>query len=276
VAFVRVGEACGTLAEMMEQYATLDNRVEKLTFQLFTFIGYPVITSMVLFAILQLMSLKLFRQFTYIFQEMSIPVSPFFTWWATMGWRLVFLCLLVLLAYSIFQVLRIPSTRDLRGAATPLWDRIMAALAGRTERYCSVWAFCETLAVLLRAGMPTTSAVKLASLAGGVGRTDAAMGQIAEAADEGGRITEAIVRELQLSERDAWALSAADGSDFLPDALRDLGWEHQERAERSLLGKGEVILPVCVLLQGMLVLLTTVAFFSQFIRLTNTMAEFAN
>ena len=276
VAFVRAGEASGTLPEMMEQYAALDNRVEKLTFQLFTFIGYPVITSMVLFAILQVVSVKIYRQFIAMFQEMSLPMSTFFTWWATMGWRLVFLCLLALLTYSILQVLRVPSTRDLRGAATPLWDRVMAALAGRTERHCSVWAFCETLAVLLRSGVPTTSAVKLASQAGGVGRTDGAMEQIAETAEEGGRLSETIIRELQLSGRDAWALSAADDSDFLPDALHDLGWEHQDRAERSLLGKGEVILPVCVLLQGTLVLLTTVAFFSPLIRLVNTMSEYAN
>ena len=276
VSFVRAGEASGTLPEMMDQYAALDNRVEKLTFQLFTFVGYPVITSLVLFAILQLVNVRMFRQFTYIFQEMSIQMPPFFTWWATMGWRLVFLCLLALLTYSILQVLRVPSMRDLRGAATPLWDRVMAALAGRTERHCSVWAFCETLAVLLRSGVPTTSAVKLASQAGGVGRTDGAMEQIAEAAGEGGRITETIIRELQLSERDGWALSAADGSDFLPDALSDLGWEHQDRAERSLLGKGEVILPVCVLLQGTLVLVTTIAFFSPLICLINTMSEYAN
>jgi type II secretory pathway component PulF len=119
--------------------------------------------------------------------------------------------------------------------------------------------FCETLAVLLKAGVPTARAVAVAADPGAIGRVDNATGKIADAVSSGEKLSDAMIRELRLSSSDAWRISAADGGEGLPEALAELSRLHQDRVTRRVVRASEIMLPVCVLVQAVLVFCMSLA-----------------
>ena len=130
---------------------------------------------------------------------------------------------------------------------------------------------CETLAILLRAGLPCDKATALSAHAEGTPRVAKILRGIAHAVGEGQSLSSAITRELRLRESDAWKLSTADGTEALPDALEDVAEENRARASRRIAMVTDIVVPIAVLIEGAAVLFTGLAMFSPLVYILRCM-----
>lgn len=276
VAIVRTGEESATLPDLMESYASRGRSIEKTRRRAVIFLLYPLTAGWVILCCMEMFARRIYPQLRAMFEEMDLPLPALTRLWFVQGWRILFVCLMVLLVYVAIRVISVPSMQRLQGRKSPIVPWALSWLLGGGERARSVATFCEALSVLLKAGIPTARAVALASDPGSVGYAGLAMARLCSAVDDGEKLSTAMARELRLCKSDAWLLSAAEGSRALPDALAEIARRYQDREEKRIARAAEVMLPVCVLILGLIVLGTSVAFFSPLVVLHEILAATAN
>jgi type II secretory pathway component PulF len=259
VSIVRAGEESGTLPDMMASYVVQNRQNERTSERCQMALAYPIMTSLFLVGCMHLFAGKRLALIPQMMEEMGLPVGTLAEWWMSLGWRLGCLFLVILLTLSLLLITDFQMLRRAKGRGSPLRIKALSWLFGQKERLRSVGVFCETLAVLLKAGVPTARAVAVAADPGAIGRVDNATGKIADAVSSGEKLSDAMIRELRLSSSDAWRISAADGGEGLPEALAELSRLHQDRVTRRVVRASEIMLPVCVLVQAVLVFCMSLA-----------------
>jgi len=276
VSIVRTGEESATLPDLMASYASRGRSLEKTRRRAVIFLLYPLTAGWVILCCLEVLAHKMYPQFMAMFVEMDLPLPALTRLWFVHGWRILFVCMLALLAYVAIRVISVPSMQRLQGRKSPIIPWTLSWFLGGGERARSVATFCETLGVLLEADIPTARAVALAADPGSVGYAGLGMVRLCSAVDDGEKLSTAMTRELRLGKSDAWLLSAAEGSRALPDALSEIARRYQDREAKRIARAAEVMLPVCVLILGLIVLGTSLAFFSPMVVLHEILSATAN
>lgn len=87
------------------------------------------------------------------------------------------------------------------------------------------------------------------------------MDRIGDSVAEGEKLSTAVIRGFRLPPADSWFLSSLEGSPHLPAALEEVARRCLGRAERRTLFATQVVIPLIVLVQGLIVLLMALAIF---------------
>lgn len=344
VTLIHLGEASGTLPQMMRSYASYDNDAIQRARQNLSFaLLYLLAIVPILAGWWSILAIKIVPQFHCMFQEMGLPLPIYTRWfistcaflqtcWYVIPVGLAVLLLVLMSALGVAWKALLVGVRSIglvaliglaMGAFVAIFDGLVdyyhtnpwvaislvtalvfalalsvmglwklllckcapqsrlldwpfvlspgSRLWGWERRSRMTSVVCETLAILLRAGLPCDKATALSAHAEGTPRVAKILRGIAHAVGEGQSLSSAITRELRLRESDAWKLSTADGTEALPDALEDVAEENRARASRRIAMVTDIVVPIAVLIEGAAVLFTGLAMFSPLVYILRCM-----
>lgn len=250
---IRIGEATGTLPEMLEGYAAQEQEAVRNREKVLPLLVYPLFPFLFFVVFELFFAVKIAPQYKTMFEDMDLdlPKSTFRFFQFTDfifrdNWSFSFV--LMTIGLGLFILFLFP------GSALRFFPGL--------RRDASSTAFCQALAILLKANVPVSQAVSYAAQVGGVEGSKKAMARIEAAVADGQKFSEVLSRELRLSRSDSWKLSLADGRGEFPQALREVAQDCQYRSSRRILVLTKIVVPILVFLQGLLVLFTAVAFFA--------------
>jgi general secretion pathway protein F len=265
VAYVRVGEEGNLLPEMMARFASIAVEAQGTANRAVGAMAQPAMNAVIQMLCLCVMA---FTVLPVIYEALPGPpnLQPITT---KVIYAFIIVCPVSALILGVVMVCHLDSY-----AAGALkrsrFMRLLSRLLGCRKGGWSLGVFCDVLATCLQAGIPSVQALKFGAEAAASGPGDDAFARMVESVSEGEKMSSAIIRELGLQENEAWYLSAADGSEALPNAFREIAWRSIERAGRYADILCEVVSAVFVVLSGLVVLLIGLSFFLPLITLMNS------
>lgn len=234
VALVRVGESSGTLERVLEMLASERSRAEAMRRKLADALRYPAFLLFAATCVLVFFLTFVMPQFAGVLHEFGAkldPVAAFFFGLSdvmTHNKQLLGSLLIILLLCGFF-LLRQPAVR-----ASILSNLSHVPLARSAMAYHRTSLFCRNLGVLLAAGVPLTTTLRiLADMMAATGHA-AAWSRTVEHVRQGGKLSDAIAEKAMLPPMAVRMLRLGEETGQLPALAGRVAKFYETKLQRTL------------------------------------------
>ncbi len=250
-AIVESGQHGGMLPSVLKHMAEREARVDQLGHQLVAALTYPAIITVAAIGVAVFLSVKTLPDLANLLTTARIEV-PALTRWVMAGgqlaahWGAMLLALTVMLAAGGSFALRAAVQRSPRVA------RIATACTPRVLRTWAVSRFAQSLADLLRAGVPAVEALRVLSPTLPIALSRVVKDAAAEI-ESGGDLAQALDDPLWFSPQFRRLLHSGQAAGELEAALERMAQRDQRRTERQINRLATLLEPAAILALATLV-----------------------
>lgn len=254
VSMIAAAEEAGSLPEGLRALTEHHREMGKLAAQAAFPLVYPLIVVTVVFSLVTFMVTFIVPKFVKLFTDLGVKEFP---------WPTALLMSFVRIFPSLIVAVGIPTgllvlfygwyRRTSRGQFDIQLLQLHLPLFGRLALYTATARMADTLSLLLRGGVPTGRALRLAGQASGNSVVGLALRRAEATVRQGGRLADGLRETDVLPETFTFGLGVAEASGSLVGALDHLSEEYMQRA----IGLGRFWAtasgPIIVLILGMMV-----------------------
>lgn len=253
LSMIKVGEATGTLAEMLERIALYLRKEMEMRGKVKAALAYPGIMAVMAIGVTTFLLTFVLPQFTPMFNKKGVKL-PGVTKWAMgasdvlMHWWHLWVPALVALIVGTIVYKRTPSGRR-------VWDGIMlnAPIIGTVSRKVAISRSIRTLGTMLNCGLPVLEAIKLTSEVAGNSYYEAIWLHVLDEVTQGNEICEAIKGNPLFPSTLVQMISAGEQTAKLGDVLVKVSDYYDHEVESAIKAATSMIEPLMISVMGVVV-----------------------
>lgn len=234
-ALVRIGEASGKLDRILEMLANERSRAETLRKKLADALRYPAFLLFASSCVLIFFLTFVMPQFGSVLHDFGAKLDPMVGFFLALSqglaqYKELLGALLLTLLLSGFFVLRRPSVR-----AAVISAMARAPLARTAMAYHRTALFCRNLGVLLAAGLPLTSALRvLVDIMAATGDPATTWGRVVEEVRHGGKLSDTLAARVRLPAMAIRMLKIGEETGQLPALAARVAEFYEAKLQRGL------------------------------------------
>jgi type IV pilus assembly protein PilC len=261
VALIKTAEESGTMAETLEDLAGSLERTERLIRKVRSVTAYPIFVAGFFCLVLVIMTLFVVPQFQRAFAgfRSDLPVLTR-TIFALNRMAIAYFPVAVavlLLAVGAFVMY----ARTERGQLRVDGWKLQVPLFGQWLRKFSVARFCRNLAMMLRGGVPISSALEIAAATCGNKALERALLYAREKIINGAGITQSLAEQKMFPHLVVRMVSVGESSGRLPEVLEKVSDVYEDQVEGSIMTATALFEPVAICVFGAIILVLVLAIY---------------
>jgi len=259
-ASVRAGEQAGNLTQALRLLARQQHDLARIASGMAFPLIYPVVICSLAFSIIVFVASFIFPKFMQLYADLGMEMSDLpLSARAVMALHsaLPLALLAVLVVAGLLVVFWVWARRTQHGNFSLGLARLRVPIFGEVALYTALARFASTLAVLLRGGVETVTALRLSRCAANEPAVTMALRRAEAAVESGGRIVEGLRETGALPDEFTFRLGAAEARGDLTAALDGIADEYTRYADhlarKWVLISGPVIVVMLALVIGFIV-----------------------
>jgi type IV pilus assembly protein PilC len=253
VSMIKVGEATGTLAEMLERISLYLRKEMEMRSKVKSAMAYPGIMATMAVGVTIFLLTFILPKFAPLFAKKGVKL-PAPTRWSMaasdvlMNWWHVWLPALLVTIVAIVWYKRTPQGRR-------VWDGMMLnlPLVGAVCRKVAISRSIRTLGTMLNSGLPVLEAIKLTSEVAGNAFYEEAWLHVLDEVTQGNEINEALKGNPLFPPTLIQMISAGEQTAKLGDILQKVGEYYDHEVETSIKTVTSMIEPIMISVMGVVV-----------------------
>ena len=277
VSLVQAGEKAGNLAAVLDAVTQHARTMASAVNRLQIIMIYPAILLVAGTGLIALLAIVVAPEMAAALADMDTPVPAVTRMWAGFGEWLqsygvgVLLFAAVVAATSKLALNRTQDRRIIENFKELIIRRV--PVMARIRREGALTRFTETLALMLRAGVPLPDSVELAARASGSPRLTRAGLQARAAVENGAPLADALAERQSFPALYIWSLRAAEDQGGLEQGLSQLAADQRQWFNNYLARAQVYLLPGIIILLGIVLGLSFLSVYYPVLTFTDAYAN---
>lgn len=253
VSMMKVGEATGTLGEMLERVSTYLRKEMETRSKVKAALAYPGVMATMAVGVTVFLLTFILPQFAPLFAKKGAKL-PAATKWAMaasdvlMHWWHLWLPSLVVLVVGVIWYKRTPQGKK-------VWDAFIlnAPVLGTVSRKVAISRSIRTLGTMLNSGLPVLDAIKLTAEVAGNSLYEAVWTHVHNEVMQGNEICESLKGNPLFPPTLVQMISAGEQTAKLGDVLERVSTYYDQEVETSIKSATSMIEPILISVMGVVV-----------------------